>query len=270
MNYTYKNHTFVISAYKESPYLEACIRSLKEQTLQSGICIATSTYNGYIKGLAEKYNIPVFINDHSTGIADDWNFAYRCARTELVTIAHQDDVYDQCYVEEMLRQLNKSKNPLIFFANYNEIRNEKILSRGKMLFVKRVMLIPMHFRIFSGFKFAKRLSICMGNPIACWSVTYVCKNLPKVIFISQMKSNLDWEEWEKLSKVKGEFVYSGKVLTYHRVHRGSETSRTISEGNIRGMEDYEMFLKFWPKSVAKLIMKFYRKAEKCNEVEGNV
>lgn len=267
MQYTQNDHTFIISAYHESPYLEACIKSLKEQTMPSTVFIATSTYNEYIKMLADKYGIKVFVNTKSNGIADDWNFAYSCADTELVTIAHQDDVYDRDYVSEMLSALNKRKHSLIFFANYNEIRNNEILNRGKMLFVKRTMLIPMRFRFLSGFIWARRLSLCMGNPVACWSVTYVRKNLPKVIFESQMKSNLDWEEWEKLSRVKGEFVYSHKILTYHRVHRDSETSRTINEGNIRAKEDFEMFLKFWPEWVARFIMKFYINAEKCNEVD---
>lgn len=267
MTYTHHNHTFVITAYKESPYLEACIKSLLSQSVQSKVCIATSTDNAHIRDVAQKYGVELFVNDASTGIADDWNFAYSRAGTELVTLAHQDDIYDKYYVEKMLECVNKSKNPIIFFANYNEIRNGRILTNGKMLWVKRTMLMPMRFRFLQGIRFAKRLSICMGNPVACWSVTYVRAKLPEVIFHSQMQSNLDWEEWEKLSRQKGEFAYTHQVLTYHRVHSGSETSRTIYEGNIRAQEDYEMFLKFWPKCIASFIMKFYINAEKCNEVE---
>ena len=37
------DHTFAICAYKESPYLEECIKSLKNQTIKSNILIATST-----------------------------------------------------------------------------------------------------------------------------------------------------------------------------------------------------------------------------------
>ena len=52
------DHTFAICAYKESPYLEECIKSLKNQTIKSNILIATSTPNDYIKGIADKYAIP--------------------------------------------------------------------------------------------------------------------------------------------------------------------------------------------------------------------
>ena len=51
-NFTARDHTFVICAYKESKYLKNCIRSLENQTVKSHILIATSTGNAYIRGLA--------------------------------------------------------------------------------------------------------------------------------------------------------------------------------------------------------------------------
>lgn len=47
------NHTFAICAYKESEYLEDCIKSLKGQTVKTNIIMATSTPNDYVKNLAE-------------------------------------------------------------------------------------------------------------------------------------------------------------------------------------------------------------------------
>ena len=68
-----KDHTFAVCAYKESPYLEECIKSLKSQTIKSNILIATSTPNDYIKGIADKYEIPYYINEGEGGITQDWN-----------------------------------------------------------------------------------------------------------------------------------------------------------------------------------------------------
>lgn len=62
-------HTFAVCAYKESPYLEECIESLKGQSVRSNILIATSTPNEYIKNIAEKNNIPYFINE-----GGGWNY----------------------------------------------------------------------------------------------------------------------------------------------------------------------------------------------------
>ena len=56
MNYTGKNHTFVVCAYKESPYLEACICSLKKTDLSGEHDpLSTSTPNVHISELAEKH-----------------------------------------------------------------------------------------------------------------------------------------------------------------------------------------------------------------------
>lgn len=40
-------HVFAVCAYKDSPYLEQCIRSLKAQTVPSHIIICTSTQQLY-------------------------------------------------------------------------------------------------------------------------------------------------------------------------------------------------------------------------------
>ena len=67
-----ENHTFVICAYKESPYLEECIRSLKNQSVRTNLRMATSTDNGHIRALAEKYGIqrPAGDRERDTSIAD--------------------------------------------------------------------------------------------------------------------------------------------------------------------------------------------------------
>ena len=38
-------HTFAVCAYKESPYLEECIQSVQNQTVQSKVIMTTSTPN---------------------------------------------------------------------------------------------------------------------------------------------------------------------------------------------------------------------------------
>ena len=49
MKYSENNHTFVVCAYKESPYLGECIESLLQQTKKSRILISTSTPNASIQ-----------------------------------------------------------------------------------------------------------------------------------------------------------------------------------------------------------------------------
>lgn len=177
MNYTGKNHTFAICAYKESPFLEECIQSLLGQTIPSTIIIVTSTDNAYIQNMAEKYHLELFINHGESGITQDWMFAYRSARTELMTIAHQDDTYDRLYTETVLQQLSAARHPLIAFTDYGELRNGAIVNKNTLLKVKRTMLLPLHLKIFHNSIFVRRRVLSFGCPICCPSVTFV-----KVIF----------------------------------------------------------------------------------------
>lgn len=119
-------HTFVICAYKKSPYLEECILSLKEQTVQSLIIMVTSTPNDYIRGFAERYSIPLYINKGVGGITQDWNFGYSQVETPYLTIAHQDDIYLKDYTAHLLEAFEKSKKPLIFFSDYAELREKRL------------------------------------------------------------------------------------------------------------------------------------------------
>jgi glycosyltransferase involved in cell wall biosynthesis len=95
-----ERHTFVICAYKESRYLEACIQSLINQSVPSRILIATSTPNDFIEALGRRYNFEIRVNKEGKDIANDWNFAYMQADSRYVTLAHQDDVYESDYVKK--------------------------------------------------------------------------------------------------------------------------------------------------------------------------
>ena len=258
-------HTFVICAYKESPYLGECINSLKNQSLKSNILIATSTPNDYIKNISQKYGIPYFINNGEGGITQDWNFAYSCADSKYITIAHQDDVYHREYLKIALKTINEAKHPLIFFSNYYEIRNGKKVVKNKLLNVKRIMLFPMQSKVLQNSRWVRRRILSMGSPICCPSVTFVKNNLPEVIFENNYRACEDWEAWEKLSRIKGEFLYSAKMLMGHRIHEESETTAAISD-NKRSKEELEMFYKFWPQWLAKIIFKFYSKSQNSNEI----
>ena len=238
-------HEFVICAYKESKYLEDCIISLKKQKKKSNIKLATSTPNNYIENLCNKYQIEMFVNKGEKGIAGDWNFAYSCSDAQYITIAHQDDIYRENYSTEII---NTSDN-------------------GFNLKLKRIMLKNLRnhdkaYRIKN-----KRSAIRLGNAICCPSVTYskeaLCDYEP--LFKTGFRSNVDWETWERISRAEGEFLYCNEILMAHRIHEESETSAVIGD-NLRSKEDYEMFLKFWNRPVAKVLTKIYSLSEKENNV----
>ena len=256
-------HTFAICAYKESEYLEECILSLLNQDYKSKIIIATSTPNEHIRDLGKKYNIPIYVNEGEGGITQDWNFALSKVDTKLATIAHQDDVYEPDYTSSFVKALKGSKKPLIVFSDYGEIRNGVKTTDVSMLKIKKKMLLPLRPRIFKGSRFIRRRVLSFGDPICCPSVMFAIRNIELPLFNNHFICCEDWETWEKLSKKKGDFIYISKPLMYHRIHEESTTSKTLEVGG-RIEENYEMFCKFWPKPIAKLINSFYTKSEESN------
>lgn len=56
----------------------------------------------------------------------------------------------------------------------------------------------------------------------------------------------------KAFKRKGSFVYVNKILMYHRIHEGSETSIILGD-DARKREDFIMFRKFWPNQLPEFL-----------------
>lgn len=259
-------HTFVVLAYKKSKYLEECICSVLEQNYKSSVVIATSTPNDYIEKIAKKYQLDIIINPNAgKGIGYDFDFARNCVNTTLVTVAHQDDIYDKDYSQNIVSMYMKYQDALILFSDYYEVRNRKKVYKNINLFIKRLLLFPLKFNSMSEKKIIKRSVLALGNAICCPAVTYVNENIrEKRIFPNNLRCNVDWKAWETLSLKKGKFLYINKPLMGHRVHEESTTSEII-HNNIRTKEDIEILECFWPRKLACIIAKIYALSEKSNE-----
>lgn len=260
-------HTFVVLAYKESIYLEECIRSVMKQSYHSKVVIATTTDNAYIRSIAKKYKLDVIVGKH-TSIGGDFDFAVNCGKTKLVTVAHQDDLYDFDYSKRVVDMYYKYSDSSIIFTDYYEVRGNDKIYTNINLRIKKILLFPLRFSCFGKYKFWKRLIIRFGNSICCPAVTFIKDNCPDVIFDCKYKCNVDWFAWEKLSRINKRFVYISDRLMGHRISESSTTTDIIREG-IRTKEDYDMYIKFWPRWIARILTNVYKNSEKSNEMENN-
>lgn len=266
MNYTATDHTFMICAYQENPYLEDCILSVMNQTVLGNVKLSTSTPNEYIIGLAKKYGLPLVVNHGKGNQVSNLNFAYSQADTPLVTLCHQDDYYHPAYLENILCAVNRGKTPIIIYTDYYEDREGKKVEKSLLLNVKRTLNFPLRFSVFQSSKWVRRRILSFGNPICCPSVTFHKKVFSDNPFSDKYSSSLDWEAWIRMSVLDGEFIYCTNKLVAHRIWGGSDTSRGISN-NLRSREDYEMFCRFWPAPIAKLLARMYSTAEKSNTID---
>ncbi|MCI8402367.1 MAG: glycosyltransferase family 2 protein [Lachnospiraceae bacterium] len=254
-------HCFAICAYKDSPYLENCIRSLKAQTVKTEILLATSTPSGKIRSLAEKYGIPCYVREGESDIQADWNFAYDQAQAEYVTIAHQDDEYDPEYAKELLTAAEKYGDISLFLSDYLPIKNGQVGKRDINSRIRRLLRTPLKWPFLADKRWVKKAVLCLGNSICCPAVTYHKGRLGAPVFTSEYKYNLDWDTFYKYACLPGRFAYVDKPLTHYRVHDGA-TSKEFIEDHRRVADDISMFQKFWPRWVVRLLMVFYKNAYK--------
>jgi glycosyltransferase involved in cell wall biosynthesis len=270
MNFSKQDHIFVICAYKENPYLKECIQSLLSQSCKSDIILVTSTPNNYIRNLCDAFKIPFVSNPNANGIASDWNFAYENATNKkLITIVHQDDIYESEYVCQILKMANNVPEALILYTDYYEIRNDAFGGKqysNRLLVIKRIMNFPLRFSILQHCKCLRRFILAFGNPICCPSVSYIKSNLPPLLFDPHFKNSWDYKAWVLLSRLTGAFVYSSKCLVGHRIYENSSTSINIAD-NSRDKEDLEIFFEFWPRWMARFIYLFYQRAQKGNRIK---
>ena len=172
-------HTYVVLAYKESKYLEECIKSVLNQKYKSNVVIA-------------------------------------CGMTKLVTIAHQDDIYDYEYSYQIVNKYKKYPTSSIIFSDYYEIRENKNVYSNLNLKIKRILLSPIRINLLSKTRFGKRLVLRFGNAICCPAVTFVTSNIhTQDIFKCNFVCDVDWFAWEKLSKENGKFTSHFYYLCYN-------------------------------------------------------
>ena len=262
-------HTFAVCAYKDSPYLEECLRSVTRQTVKSEVICCTSTPSSYIRELAARYQVPLYVRDGASNIREDWMFAYGKAQGRFVTIAHQDDRYRSDYAEKLLKAWKKYPDLLLFASDYLTIRMTEKEGKMKAIpepfnmvwLVKKILRLPLRLRFLANRTWIKRSSVWFGNSICCPSCTYNKEQIGDDMFHSEYDFALDWDNLYELAGKKGRFICSEKPLIAYRVHAAATTKACI-EDNRRTKDEMAMFEKMWPGWLVKILMHFYRKAYK--------
>lgn len=256
-------HTFIVMAYGDSPYLPACLDALARQTVRSALCIATSTPSDYLRAQAARIGAPLVETESGRGIAHDWNFALRLAKTKYVTLAHQDDLYAPAYTAQCLAAIRACPDALICFTDYTELVGETERDNSLLLLVKRGILYFFMPRRRLKSRFWKTKLLSVGCPIAAPSVLYQVDNLGDFQFSADFSVNMDWEAWSRLALANGHFIFVPQKLMQHRIHPDSATTLGIAALR-RQEEDERMFRRFWPLVMAQVLMRFYALSYRSN------
>ena len=259
------NHTFVVLAHCESPFLDDCLQSLKRQTHKSDILVATSTPSAFIERAAKKYSASVVINEYPGGISGDWSFALRSARTKYVTLAHQDDIYFPEYTEQCLKRMRVVKDALILFTDYAELVGNTYLANNVNKILKKILLSPFLLKKSFRSSFWRKGLLILGNSFCCPSVMYNRENIGEFEFSKDFAFNLDWDAWLRLASSRGSFTYINKRLMAHRIHASSQTTLCDQNGK-RLDEERKLFERLWPSPLARVLSCVYALGARSNRI----
>ncbi len=256
------DHCFVVPAYGRSPYLEACLASLRAQTRPSPVVVVTSTPFEGIEALVDAYSARLVVHGPNRGIGHDWNRALAAATAPWVTLAHQDDVYLPDFGQKTMAAIEGVADAVLAFTGYAEQLGTQVRDATAMLRIKKLLL----FHAFLGrpavrTRASKLRTVWFGSAIPCPAVTL---NLARAEslgrsfeFRTDLKVNMDWDAWVRLARTEGSFVRVPDALVLHRIHLASETSAAIADG-VRLREDRMMFDALWPRWLAGMLARCYR------------
>lgn len=247
-------HVFAVSAFNKSPYLEECLISLKNQLEKDEVIICTSTPNEFISGLAKKYDFKLFSRDGESSLKDDWNFCIECAvnylKANLVTVAHQDDIYLKNYGTILKRAIKLYPDMSLFCARYETIDKNGHKKGGRAEKVKRILRLGLRLRKIADLRLIKRSALIFGNAICCPSCTYNIQLTGLPLFKDNDRFVIDWKTLLRLSEMPGRFVCSESILLKYRIHEDTQTKKTIID-HTRENEEIEVFQDIWPKPIAR-------------------
>jgi glycosyltransferase involved in cell wall biosynthesis len=259
------DHSFVIPVYRAAPHLTVLLESLRAQTgTPSEILLASSTPSAELAATAKRFALPLHVNPQRIDIAADWNFALAKAKTGLVTLAHQDDVFAPNYVEQLTGALLRHPAALLAFCDYSE--HTVLAARPANINLKIKRALRRHAfgtrECISEARDKVRL-LSLGNPICCPSVMFNRGTLGDFQFPNGYKTNLDWMAWLELARRTGGFVYVPECLVSKGVHAESETTASIAN-RAREREDRAIFEALWPWPVAAALAALYKFGYRAN------
>ena len=233
-------HTFVILAHNESDDLEECIKSVLNQSVKSNILMVTSTPNDYILDLASKYSLGIMVNEEESNKGSDYNFAINSCNTKLVTIAHQDDLYDRNYTKEILNCYKKHKDATIIFTDNYEIKKDIKIKKSKRLICQKYFLLPLKYSFFQNKKFFKIRALRRNKYICTSSITFNKKEIKYDLFPVNLTYDNDWKGLLDLANNNSRFIYLSKRLVGYRIE-----DKKYNEEKL--IEDLNIQINLYPK-----------------------
>ena len=252
------SHEFVVLAYGDSPYLPDCLASVCRQS-GSRVTVTTPVLSPYISDMARSHCVPVQVSQGRRGIAADWNFALDCATADLVTLAHQDDLYYPDFAQQTRALFGVAPNASLCFTDYEEIDDRgNPLARGRVLRVKHILrALAVGGREVVQSRAGKRGLLAFGSVVPCPSVTLNRKVIQGFPFLRRLSDQSGLGRMVATAPSEPPVRLQPAGADGTPAASGAETSRSKQDGR-RREEDRRMFHRIWPAPIAGVLASLYR------------
>lgn len=213
-----KKVSVLVACYNAHLYLEQCLRSLFNQTLDDFeiIIVDDGSTDGSAKLIEQlctgRENITFLLRQENLGVIKTRNQLLKMAheRSEFIAWCDADDVYHQNKLELQYSFLKKNKEYIGCGTWYKKIgvTNRKIIK-------------------FSN-SFAINVFTCFGSPIGF--PTFMHKNQLNIFFNENLESSEDYQFISDISMC-GKLTNLRHTLTFYRVHDAQESTQNYVRQN---------------------------------------
>ena len=232
--------TICIPAFKSNKvFLLQAIDSVINQTV-GGWKLFVVDGNIYpddaLKLLVDGYNdnrIHYTRNNNDTSMAGNWNFAFSLAKTELVTLLHDDDYLSHDYVENMVKLAHEFPDSSMYFCDVNLVdengKNAFSIADHIKSWIKPKKEC---FHLVGDNGLANLLAGCF---IFCPTICYRKGSLAAIPFLPRWQMVTDFQLYLDVLLDKGTITGTSGKYYYYRRHNQNQTAKLTS--NLQRFEE---------------------------------
>ena len=236
--------TFAIPYYKGKSFLYSAIRSVIDQNLTDWnlIIIDDSSGADNVEDLVREFKdtrISYLKNPKNLGMAETWNRCIHEAKTELVTILHNDDVVLPNYAVEMIAAHKKFSEASAYFCDTKIICKDGIERFSFPDLIKK--FIHKNQNPLSKISGEDGLTkLLKGNFIFCPSICYNKSKLNGLKFNSNWKMVLDLEFTTSLL-LNDSYLIGLPVVAFNYRRHGENASAIYTTSMLRFKEEIALY-----------------------------
>lgn len=226
--------TVILTVYKRTEYLHACIDSILSQSYQDfELIIADDSDSINIENIVKQYihdgiNIFYRSNKAHLGVALSIKKVILNSKSDYIVIVNDDDFWGNELLEELISPLEKNKKIIASFSDHWIVDQSGVINSKLTYDISkkygRLNLKAGKIKDKIKFIVKNRLPVAMATMIRRQSVDWTRLN-------NQIAGAYDLWISYAIGASKGDIYYINRRLSFYRVHYAMETKRRSSHRN---------------------------------------